>query len=371
MVAKKKSQTKKALPKTRKTKSQPQKVVPRPQEIKQITPKIKLTLCPSLLLPIEGLQIYAIEREGLIHIVALSDLRKLFIKRLPGIAAFIEQSNPLELGRFIKVCPDYYKKIFTEERLTRKISTIKNLYPAYYNFISTFSINEVTTEEFKEQYSKVLLILNCYIEAVISTKEKINLYYSKEGTMNKELVKSNNAIIENMEWRLFNLPEKSTTEAIKPKVETKIKLKVISPKVDKFVWLKSKDALECLFDDLSEEGYIKDYSKVLLRQHFTIKNEHNPLIDTKGKEEYKRINWNSKNTNLIVLIFQLRLDGSIFFTGDRYHKMAFDHFDKDGNDLNMTSLKSAKSQITNKRTGYIDKPIFQELRNLIKRNKHP
>lgn len=369
MGTKKKSQSKKVVPKTRRSENQP-------KEMKQTSLKQPLSMCLISVSPYDGIPIYTIEKDVLKHVILLNDLRILFKKHLFDIAIFTEQSNPIELERLSIICPEHYKTIFVKERLTLNIELLKNTYPKYYNFISTFNPNIITVEEFKEQYSQILYLLNSNIGHLISMREKINVYNSKEGTFDKRLEDLVNKSIEELEskYTLIKSDQKvvdvqQITSKIKEKEETKVTPNVLVPRIEKFVWLKSQESLEYLFDDLSEEGYIKDYYKELLRQHFTIKKEHIPLINTKGKEEYKRINWNSKNTDLIVLIFQLRLDGSIFFTGDRYHKMAFDHFDKDGNDLNMDSLKTAKSQITNKRSGYIDKPIFQELRNLIKRNK--
>lgn len=210
-----------------------------------------------------------------------------------------------------------------------------------------------------------MTIFNNYL----STESNIGKFIKLNDLIEIQLNNLNPEVIINDENNsILSKQNKKTGDKITNK---QIPSSSLDTQIEKFVWLKSQDALECLFEELSEEKYIKDYSKQNLYQHFTIKSELKPLNETKDKLEYKKINWNSKNTNLVVLIFQLRLDGSIYFTGDRYHKMAFDHFDKDGNDLNMDSLKSAKSQITNKRTGYIDKPIFQELRNLIKRNKQP
>jgi hypothetical protein len=156
----------------------------------------------------------------------------------------------------------------------------------------------------------------------------------------------------------------SVIQSKKDKNKTNTKSSV-STKIDKFVWLKSRKSLERLLDKLSEVGLIINYTKNSIPQHFTIQNDNKVEIKAISNKHNKKINWFGENTELIVLIFQLRLDGCIYIKGERYHKYAFNHFDRNGVPLNESSLRTQKSQIIDSRKRIKEKEKFANIINLI------
>lgn len=343
MAAKKKSQSKKVLPKTRRSKIQP-------KEIKQTSLKQPLSMCLISVSPYDGIPIYTIEKDVLKHVILLNDLRILFKKHLFDIAIFTEQSNPIELERLSIICPEHYKNIFVKERLTLNIELLKNTYPKYYNFISTFNPNIITVEEFKEQYSQIIYLLNSNIGHLISMKEKINVYNSKEGTFDKRTEDLVNKSIEKLEIKYSK----------NNKLKTKVVRKIVKPKRDRFIWHKSKKALENLLEELWKNHRITPFSKSLIPQHFIIDSKN---LDN-SKDRFKKINWKTDLSELAYVVEYLLEQGKISKQGRGIHELTLKHFTHLSEKIKIRSLTQSASKIRIMK----DKPHnYIDLKNLIDR----
>lgn len=357
MGTKKKSQSKKVLPKTQRSKILP-------KEIKQSSLKQPLSMCLISVSPYDGIPIYTIEKDVLKHVVLLNDLRILFKKQLFDIAIFTEQSNPIELERLSIICPEHYKNIFVKERLTLNIELLKNTYPKYYNFISTFNPNIITVEEFKEQYSEILSLLNSNIGHLISMNEKIKVYNSKEGTFSDDVIKAVTSNIERLKNKSSKPtnpePEKVKTNDILNVEIDKEELKAAKPHVDRFIWHKSKEALEYLFEELFENQKINQVKKVSLPQHFILSTENIKFLP----ENFKKINWKEDLTELAYVIDYLLNLNIISKQGRGIHILTIKHFTYLGEDIKKGSLTqslSAVKKLNPKPHNYV------ELKNMIDR----
>jgi hypothetical protein len=316
--------------------------------------------------PYDGIPIYTIEQDILKHVILLNDLIILFKKCLPDIAVFTEQNNPIDLERLSIICPEHYKNIFVKEHLTVNIELLKDTYPKFYNFISAFNPNLITVEEFKEQYSQILYLLNSNIGHLISLREKINVYNSKEGTFSDDLIKAVTSNIESHQNKGYK-----TTNPESEKVKTndnlnvennKEELKVVKPYMDRFIWHRSQEGLEYLFEELFRNRKINHVKKVSLPQHFILSPENIKF----SLDNFKKINWKEDLRELAYIIDYLLDLNIISKQGRGIHELTIKHFLFKGNIMETTgsiteSLSAVKKLIPKPQKYYKLKRIIDDL----------
>lgn len=243
-----------------------------------------------------GVPIYILEYEPLKKIILLSNLRSLFLIKLPDIVYITETRQGAKLDELKNLCPDVYRNIFEKENNIYNIELIVKSYPKYYEFIENFVVNEISVERFKEIYSEIIQLINSAISQLISVRVKI------------EHRKKNN-IRNSYNFNSYN-----------------------HKRPEPIIWVKSKRKLLSLFDNLANENYTDLISEENLLQHFIIfkekksyefeNNKYKPIIWKKGPaalgyfldyiSEIKLVKYHRNNVNVAGEKHFISEDGNYF-----------------------------------------------------------
>ncbi|MBN8568075.1 MAG: hypothetical protein J0M18_00470 [Ignavibacteria bacterium] len=240
-----------------------------------------------------GVPIYKLEYEPLKKIILLSNIRSLFLIKLPDIVYITETRQGIKFDILKDQCPDVYKNIFEKENNIYNIELIIKFYPTYYEFIENFVVNEISVEHFKEKYTEIIQLMNSSITQLISARVKIEHRKNNNSSSSYEINSIN-----------FNRPEPIT-------------------------WEKSKESLLKLFQYLANENYIEPISEENLLSHFIISQEKKSFDFENNKS--KPIVWLAKKTSLCYFLEYISSREFVKYHLDNVNVAGEKHFmSKDG-----------------------------------------
>lgn len=312
-----------------------------------------------MFIPYAGVPTYSIEYVLLLKTVVLNDLRNLYKKTLKFETDYWDLNKLEALEKLEKVSPEHYDNIFKKDNPNYNVDLIKELYTDDYEFLTNTKINEITIEEFKQRYVRIIDQLNSYVGRLASRRELINSYLSARETNDEEKLALYRPIIERYENEItnyMNKNKKNKVDASKNKTKDEFQ-NFSSPKnkpiklikclinrkkfIDAFMRLLEEEYVSLIeFDDLHDLE-----SKI--GRHFKFNEDHERICE-ESFANFPKIRWTKKPRVLVYFIQQLKLHRVIEVMPNKITNLIISHFsDEYGNNYTTKQISDATNKTKN------------------------
>lgn len=319
--------------------------------------KLSLRFIVPMFNPYIGVPTYSIEYDCLIRSVLLNDLRNLYKKTLKFEADLWELNELGSLEKLAKVCPEHHKKIFITDQSSYNIDLIKKSYADEYEFLINTKLNEISIEEYKQRYQRIIKQLNSAVSKLTSMRELISNYIRACDTNDEEQLAIYRPIIERCEKGnrdLLNINKQNIVEQTENEHDHKIEnipsnKKKASKLIKCFI---SRRKFINAFVKLSEEHDVNliKYGDLLdLESNI---NKHFEFIETQGNSSVNsyivipKLRWTQGPRLLVYFIQQLKDHKVIDFMTIKMSSEIISHFCmENGEDYTSGQISDAKTKL--------------------------
>lgn len=317
--------------------------------------KLSLRFIVPMFNPYSGVPTYSIEYDCLLRSVLLNDLRNLYKKTLKFEADLWELNELGSLEKLAKVCPEHHKKIFMTDQSSYNIDLIKKSYADEYEFLINTKLNEISIEEYKQRYQRIIKQLNSAVSKLTSLRELINNYISASDTNDEEKLLIYRPIIERYEKENRDLLNKNKLNiVIEPENEFNHKIENIPSKKKPVKLIKcliSRRKFINAFMKLYEEhdvnlikyGDLHDLESII-DMHFQFKDVQDNKSDI-STPEFPKLKWTESPRLLVYFMQQLKEHEVLEFLKAKMTNVAISHFcDEYGKNYTSKQISDAKTK---------------------------